>query len=232
MRLPRSALQLSRVAALTAIVVACKAKSATGPDGASKAASITVVQGNAQTAQAGRALPGAIVLRVVDDKGKGVAKQAATLVVTTGGGTVTPATVVSDSLGEMKLTWTLGQASAVQTVSAILDGTPGALIAASAVFPSSVIVAQGQAQSGKIATALKNDVVVRVVGASNQPMVGIPVTFTVTEGGGAITPQSGVTNALGEMAGKWTLGAVVGSNSVVVTAGSLPVAVVRATGTP
>ena len=232
MRLPRSALQLSRVAALTAIVVACKAKSATGPDGASKVASITVVQGNAQTAQAGRALPGAIVLRVVDDKGKGVAKQAATLVVTTGGGTVTPATVVSDSLGEMKLTWTLGQASAVQTVSAILDGTPGALIAASAVFPSSVIVAQGQAQSGKIATALKNDVVVRVVGASNQPMVGIPVTFTVTEGGGAITPQSGVTNALGELAGKWTLGAVVGSNSVVVTAGSLPVAVVRATGTP
>ena len=232
MRLPRSALQLSRVAALTAIVVACKAKSATGPDGASKVASITVVQGNAQTAQAGRALPGAIVLRVVDDKGKGVAKQAATLVVTTGGGTVTPATVVSDSLGEMKLTWTLGQASAVQTVSAILDGTPGALIAASAVFPSSVIVAQGQAQSGKIATALKNDVVVRVVGASNQPMVGIPVTFTVTEGGGAITPQSGVTNALGELAGKWTLGGVVGSNSVVVTAGSLPVAVVRATGTP
>ncbi|MEO8564327.1 MAG: hypothetical protein ABI601_19790, partial [bacterium] len=79
---------------------------------------------------------------------------------------------------------------------------------------------------------LKNDVVIRVVGGANQPMVGIPLTFTVTEGGGGITPQSGVTNANGEIATKWTMGAVAGQNSLVATAGSLPVANVRATATP
>lgn len=230
--MPRSTVRTALVVSSTVLFGGCSLIKGTEPTASATPAAITVVQGDAQTAQAGRALPGAIVLRVVDDKGHGVAKQAATLVVTSGGGTVSPATVVSDSLGEMKLTWTLGQLSAVQTVRASLDGTPGAVIGASAIFPANVLVAQGQAQSGKVAAVLKNDIVIRVVGPTNQPMVGIPVTFTVTEGGGGISPQSGVTNALGELATKWTMGAVAGQNSIAATAGSLPVASVRATATP
>jgi hypothetical protein len=91
---------------------------------------------------------------------------------------------------------------------------------------------QGASQSAKVATALKNDVVVRVVGPGNVPMVGVTVSFRVTEGGGAISPQSAATNALGEVAAKWTLGAVAGQNTVIAGAGDLATVSVRATATP
>lgn len=221
------------VLATTVLLGGCTLLSkATATSATASASSLMVVQGNGQSAQAGKTLPGAIVLRVLDENGRGVPKQVATLVVTAGGGTVNPATVVSDSSGEMKLNWTLGSANPSQSLVATLNGTIGVNVSATAIFPSAVIVAQGQLQSGKVAAVLKNDIVIRVVGASNQPMIGVPVTFTVTEGGGGISPQSGVTNALGEFSTKWTLGAAQGSNSLVVTAGDLPIANVKAIATP
>ena len=221
------------VLATTVLLGGCTLFSkATATSATASASSLMVVQGNGQSAQAGKTLPGAIVLRVLDENGRGVPKQVATLVVTAGGGTVNPATVVSDSSGEMKLNWTLGSANPSQSLVATLNGTIGVNVSATAIFPSAVIVAQGQLQSGKVAAVLKNDIVIRVVGASNQPMIGVPVTFTVTEGGGGISPQSGVTNALGEFSTKWTLGAAQGSNSLVVTAGDLPIANVKAIATP
>ncbi|MEO8563892.1 MAG: hypothetical protein ABI601_17565, partial [bacterium] len=171
MTILRSALRSALATSSALLLGGCPLVKGTEPTVTATPVGITVVQGNGQSAQAGRALPVAIVLRVVDDKGRGVPKQAATLIVASGGGTISPATVVSDSLGEMKLTWTLGQTTVVQTVMATLDGTQGALVAATAVFPALVLVAQGQSQSGKVATALKNDVVIRVVGGANQPMV-------------------------------------------------------------
>lgn len=206
--------------------------SATASSAASTPSALTVVQGNLQTVQAGRTLGSPIVLRVVDDNGRGVPKQAATLVVLTGGGTVTPATVVSDSLGEMRFNWTLGSATPIQTLQASVSGTVGTQVSAVAVFPSQIIVAQGQSQVGKIVTVLKNDVVVRVVGPSNQPMINVPVTLTVVQGGGGISPQSGVTNILGEFTTKWTMGAAAGPNTLTASSGTLPLATIAATATP
>ncbi|CAN5234980.1 hypothetical protein BH09GEM1_BH09GEM1_11910 [soil metagenome] len=210
----------------------CPLISSTATIPAAPPASLAVVQGNGQNAQAGKALPGAIVLRVVDANGRGVAKLPAAFVVTAGGGTVSPATAVSDSLGEVRVIWTLGQASPAQALMATVNATILLTVNATAIFPSQIIIAQGQLQSGKVATVLKNDIVLRVVGPSNQPMVGIPLTLTVTEGGGAIAPPSGVTNALGEFSTKWTLGAVAGSNALEATAGQLPTASIKAIATP
>ena len=222
------------VALLSALVLGgCTLLSkSTTTSAASTPTTLMVVQGNGQSAQAGKALPGAIVLRIVDENGRGVAKQVATLLVASGGGTVNPATVVSDSSGEMKLNWVLGTASPAQTLSATVNGTIGVGVAATAIFPAQIVVAQGQLQTGKVATVLKNDIVIRVVGPSNQPMSAVPVTFTVTEGGGGISPQSGVTNALGEFTTKWTLGAAAGANSLVATVGELQKANVKAIAIP
>lgn len=229
----RSTLGAALVLASTLFLGGCQLLSkTTATSAASSPATLTVVQGNGQSVQAGKTLPVAIVLRVVDDNGRGVAKQSATLVVSAGGGTVSPATVVSDSSGEMKLNWTLGTANPTQTLLATVNGTIGVTVSATAIFPAQIIVAQGQLQTGKVAAVLKNDIVLRVVGPANQPMVGVPVTLTVTEGGGGISPQSGVTNALGEFSTKWTLGAAAGSNSLVATAGDLPIANVKAIAIP
>ncbi|MEP6729627.1 MAG: hypothetical protein ABJE10_03260 [bacterium] len=228
----RSTLRAALVLASAALLGGCPFMSSTATPAVSTPSSIAVAQGNGQSAQAGKALPSAIVLRVVDENGHGVAKQIATLVVTIGGGTLSPATVVSDTLGEMRFVWTLGQAGPAQSLLATVNGTISVSVGATAIFPAQVIIAQGQLQSGKVATALKNDIVIRVVGPANQPMIGVAVAFTVTGGAGGITPQSGVTNALGELSTKWTLGAAAGSNTLVATAGQLPIATINATATP
>ena len=193
---------------------------------------IAVVQGDNQIAQAGRALSTPIVLRVLDGDGHGIAKQTATVVVTSGGGTVTPATAVTDSTGELKLNWTLGTATGTQQLLATVKEGVVVSLVATGVFPTSIVLAQGGAQSGKVASALKNDVVVRVVGPNNLPMIGVPVSFSVAIGGGAMAPPSGVTNSLGEFSAKWTLGANAGPNLLVVSSGSLAQMTIPATATP
>jgi len=195
-------------------------------------AAMSVVQGDGQTAQAGRLLGTMIVLRVVDASGHGVAKQVATLVVAEGGGSVDPATATTDSSGEIRVRWTLGTANPLQSLIAKVNETVGATIRATGTFPTYIVVAQGAGQSGKVATVLKNDIVVRVVGTGNAPMIGIPVSFKVTAGGGGLSPQSGVTNAQGEFSIKWTMGNAAGVNTIVVSSGNLAPATISATALP
>src|SRR4051812_7793859 len=152
MRLPRFH-DLPRAVPLMAVLLcgACgKLSSLTGPktSASESIAAVTLVQGDLQTAQAGRALGTPVVLRLVDAKGKGVAGQPVTLVVTSGGGTVTPATAVSDSLGELTVKWTLGSAQVTQTLTASADGVDPIVVHATALFPLSLVVAQGVSQSG------------------------------------------------------------------------------------
>ncbi len=213
-----------------------KLASLTGPktstSSATGVASVALVQGGAQSAQAGRQLATPIVLRVLDAKGKGLAGQAVTLVVTGGGGSIDTPTAVSDSVGELKVKWTLGTASPTQTLAVSVDSLAPVVVHATALFPLSLVIAQGASQSAKIATVLKNDLVIRVQGANGVPMIGVPVTFRVISGGGAITPQTSTTNSVGEVSAKWTVGAVAGGNTVVAESGTLSPVTIAATATP
>lgn len=230
--LTRKLLRAAVVLAATIILGGCPLIPTSATDSSGPAATVAVVQGDNQIAQAGRALASPIVLRVTDDNGKGVAKQTVTVVVASGGGTVTPATAVSDSSGELKLSWTLGTASVTQQLMATVKDGVAASLVATALYPTTLVLVQGTAQTGKVATLLKNDVVVRIVGPANQPMIGVPVTMSVAIGGGALSPQSGVTNALGEFSTKWTLGAVAGPNLLVASSGTLAPVSIPATATP
>ncbi len=194
--------------------------------------SFTIVQGNNQVAQAGAALPTAVVLRAVDANGDAVAGVTVVFAVALGGGTITPASVVSDAIGDVTVKWTLGKGAPLLSITAAVgDGAPATLFA-NALFPSSIVVAQGNNQNGKISTALPNTVVIRVTGDNNVPLSGIPVQFQVTAGGGAISPQTALTNAFGEVSVKWTLGSGVGVNSATATASTLNPVFLSATATP
>lgn len=60
---------------------------------------------------------------------------------------------------------------------------------------------------------------VYVKSPTGRPMVGVPVTFTVTRGGGSVTGGSTVTDANGQATvGSWTLGPVERRNDLLVTA--------------
>lgn len=207
----------------------CKKPETAGP---SLADALTVVQGNLQSVQAGMALPMPLVLRVTDKSGTGLANLPVTFTIGGGGGSVTPATALSDARGEVTAKWTVGPSSAAQTLIATTNGPSPLKLEAVAILPSGIIVAQGNNQTAIVKAALLNAIIVRVIGTGNVPLVGIPVSFQVVGGGGAMSPSTVLTNAFGEASTKWTLGAQAGTNTASVTASTLPPVTLTATATP
>jgi hypothetical protein len=195
-------------------------------------AGFSIVQGNNQTAQAGTLLPTPIVLRVVDASDNAIPGIAVQFVVATGGGTVTPSSATSDASGEVSVKWTLGSDALAQTRAGSVGELAPVTVTANALFPSAIVIAQGNNQSGKAGQSLANTVVVRVTGDNSVPLTGIPVQFQVTGGGGAISPQTALTNVYGEVTVKWTLGSVAGPNTALATASTLNPVSLQATATP
>lgn len=217
------------LAALCLVSVGGCKKAATAPQSVS---ALTLVSGGLQTRQAGRLLKSPLVFRVTDDGGKGVSGVAITFVVVQGGGSVDSASIRTDNNGEARVKWTLGTASTAQMVEATVSGVEPLQVPAVAILPSDIVVAQGNNQSAKVGQALTNSIVVRVLGGTNVPMDSINVTFSITGGGGAISPQSVLTNAFGEATVKWTMGPVAGTNTASVRAASIDPVTLTATGTP
>lgn len=188
---------------------------------------LAIVQGHLQSGAVGTLLPTPIVLRVLSTSGAPVAKVPISFSVIAGGGSVEPATVISDANGEGKTKWTLGPSGVNQSLSASAPGVDPITVGAVGVPPSDLVVAQGNNQSAKINTALPVAIVVRVTGGSGVPIPFATISMSITGGGGSVSPQSAVTNALGEVSVRWTLGPSTGLQTATVTAGSLgPITIV------
>ena len=72
--------------------------------------------------------------------------------------------------------------------------------------PAALDIVAGDAQEGVVGTELANPLVVRVEDANGLPVVGQLVNFRVTAGGGSVFAGSAITNALGIVQDRWTLG--------------------------
>lgn len=216
--------------AIIALLAACAGDEATASD--ASPATLIVVQGTNQAVQGGKELPNAIVLRVLTSDGKPVEKVPIGFTVATGGGSVTPGSVLTDANGEARTKWVLGPVTPDQSLRAEVAGIDPVTISATAIVPTEVVIAQGNNQSGRVSTILPTSIVVRVVGVNNTPIIGVPVAFQVTAGAGVITPQSALTNSFGEVSVKWTLGPTPGVNTVTASVANLSPAAVVATGTP
>ncbi len=192
------------------------------PVAAAVADHLTVVQGNLQVAPVGSLLPAQVVLRVYTADGKPMPQVPVSFAVTSGGGTVDPATAISDASGEVKAKWTIGPSLPIQTLTASAPGVSPVTLGATAIVPTDLTIAQGQGQTGKASTALTTSILIRVTGGANVPIPNQTVTFSVTSGGGSFTPATGVTNALGELSVKWTLGPALGAQTASVATGILP----------
>ncbi len=195
-------------------------------------ASLIVVQGNLQSAAVGTLLPTPVVLRVRGSDGLPLAKVPISFSVTSGGGAVDPGTVVSDANGEVKAKWSLGPLQVQQSLAAVAPGLDPVPILATGIMPSDLVIAQGNNQTAKAGAAVPVQIVIRVTGSTNIPIPNVTVAFAITGGTGSITPQSIVTNALGEATARWTLGTQAGAQQASVTAFSLGPIFLTATATP
>ena len=90
------------------------------------------------------------------------------------------------------------------------------------VTPTAIAVNAGNAQSASVTSAVSITPSVRVTDATGTPVAGVTVTFAVASGGGSITGATAISDSLGTATvGSWTLGTVVGSNTLTATAAGL-----------
>jgi hypothetical protein len=193
---------------------------------------LTLVSGDLQSRQAGRTLRAPLVFRATSAEGTGVGGAAITIVIVQGGGAVDSASIRPDANGEARVKWTLGPGESGHALLASIPGVEALRVTATGILPSDIVIAQGNNQSARVSVALLNNVVVRVLGANNTPMDSVNVTFQITSGGGAIAPQSILTNASGEATVKGTMGPVAGTNTALVRASTIDPVTITATATP
>ncbi len=122
-----------------------------------------------------------------------------------------------------------------------LTATSGALTAATSTAititpaaPAALVALAGDAQSGTLGQQLTDSVDVQLRDAFANPIGGSAIAFSVTSGGGSISPASVVTGANGRARARWTLGTAVGAQSARAQLAGVPAvfAAFGATGAP
>ncbi|MCC7131097.1 MAG: Ig-like domain-containing protein [Gemmatimonadales bacterium] len=220
------------VSTLAAIVMAgCTSEEVvTGP----RIASLAVISGNTQTGPIGGLLPAPLVVRVVDQQDEPIAGAVVTFAVTAGGGTTSPGSDTTDADGYAQTTHRLGSEIGVQTVEASLPGlAPVAFTQNATSAPASKLTVDGgDTQTGRVGSQLTTQLTVKVTDAFGNPKAGIPVSFVVVTGGGALNANVVLSDADGLSNVRWTLGTAAGTQSVSASAGALAPATFTATATP
>ena len=84
----------------------------------------------------------------------------------------------------------------------------------------SLQVSSGNNQSGVVSTALSTPLTVQVRTATGAAVAGTSVAFSVTSGGGSVSPAVVATDAMGRAQASWTLGANTGLQTLTATAGA------------
>jgi alpha-tubulin suppressor-like RCC1 family protein len=81
--------------------------------------------------------------------------------------------------------------------------------------PGSLQALSAPASAGIAGELLPDSVAVRVLDLGGRPMAGVSVQFSITDGGGIVSPASVRTNGDGTARAAWTLGTRVGANLLV-----------------
>jgi hypothetical protein len=193
-----------------------------------KATVATTVAANSATSLTGAA--GAVVtpspsVIVKDQNGLPMGGATVTFTVVSGGGSVSGATVTTDSSGVATVgSWTLGPVAGAN----VLEATSGSLSPVAFTATSTVGAAAslarntGDGQTAAAGSAVPIAPSVIVKDANGNPAPNVTVTFAVASGGGSVTGATAVTSSAGvATVGSWTLGTATGANVLNATSGTL-----------
>lgn len=193
-------------------------------------AGVEIVSGNYQTAAAGTELPQPLVGRVTDADGKGLSNRLVSLVVTSGGGSLSAASATSNSSGLFSVRWTLGPGAGTQRVEVRGDNPSGGpfiyatfeSVATAGTATSATALAGTTGQAAKASTPVPTPIGVSVVDLHGNAKAGVIVWFTACETCGIANPASATTNVGGVATTQWTLGASTGTQRLSATLDGLP----------
>jgi hypothetical protein len=195
------------------------------------------------TASSGVPLDPAPALQLLDAAGSELAREGVvvTAQILVGEGSLDGATTAaSDAAGRvafpgLALRGTAGTRTLIFAADGFAPAT--ATVALGIGAPGSIEAAAGDGQSAVVASAVATRPAVIVRDRDGNTLAGIPVTFTVVDGGGSLDHRTPVTGSDGvATAGNWTLGQTAGANILKATLSGLDVSgspvVFTATGTP
>lgn len=209
-----------------AIILLAGVAAACGGDGtgSSPPSAITATTPTALTATVATAISPLPSVRVLNDRGRPVANVPVTFAVTSGGGSIAGGSAATNSDGVASVGgWTLGTAAGVNTLTATVAALPPVQFSATgtAGAPAALAKVSGEPQTGTVATALAQPLVVRVTDAHGNPAAGVAVSFAATAGGGSVLAPSTTTDAQGLASTTLVLGRQPGANAVTATAPGL-----------
>ncbi len=171
--------------------------------------------------------PGAILeqpfaVDVQDQNGEAFAGVPVVFTVTEGGGALSITNTMADANGRAESTLTLGPNPGTNTVEVSVEGISKTVVfSAEAALPSPVpttlSIVSGDNQNGLTGEPLANPFVVEVRDQYDAPMEGVTVTFAVSAGGGAPSPEMTITDVNGHAESTLTLGSAPGTNTVEVS---------------
>jgi hypothetical protein len=195
------------------------------------AASLPLLVGAGQLAAANTAVSGPITVQVQDNFGNSIAGVTVNWAVTAGGGNVASPTSVSNGVGIAAAPlWTLG-ASGTQTLTATVGAVTRNVNAIVQTPPASINIIRLASDTTALGNAPDSMPTFVVRDAGGIALAGVPVTVTVSSGGGSLTGAPTVTAAGGEPTsiGTWTTGNSVGAQTVTVAVVGVPDLVITTT---
>jgi hypothetical protein len=174
---------------------------------ATVAGTLAKVSGDGQTAAVGHFVADSLAVRLTAADGSPV--RGATIQWSTSGGSLVPATSVTDANGTAKTSWLLGTAAGQRTATAAVFGTSTSVSFAATAAPGPaerVVVVSGDRQRAPFGTPVADSLAVRALDHDGNPVPGVSVTWTVQGGGGSVSPAAYATDAAGIARTRWTLG--------------------------
>ena len=185
------------------------------------ASQVTIVSGDGQTAVVGTALVDELVAQSSDAGGSPVPLIDISFSLSTGGGSLTVMSVTTDAQGRASSAWTLDTTAGLQQVTASIVGVTGSdatfLATASPGPATELLTVSGDGQVASKGTALANPMVVRLVDVFTNGVPGKTVAFAVTGGFGSVDATTVQTGSDGSAQAVWTVGLILGDNTLTAT---------------
>ena len=172
---------------------------------AGAAVSVVAASGDNQRAAAGSDLPKALVFRVADANGSGVAD--VTLTLAPSGGTLSDTALTTDSLGVARTRWTMGHFAGDYSLAVHVEGIKKLLkvvARATPATPANLAFDDVPGEKRSRDTAKTKRLFALVTDIYGNPVPDARVNFSVKSG--IVTPSRAVSDAKGRAALTWKLG--------------------------
>ena len=190
---------------------------------AGPASSLTAVSGTKQRGTVGTTLPAPIVVSVKDPHGNAVSGISVNFTTGTFGGTFSPTSAVTNSLGQASSSYTLPTKASMLTLAASIPGHSVNISEQSiAAAPSSLNVVLGNKQSAPPNTLLSQPLVVSVKDKYGNLISGVSVGFTDNGANGTLSSSSVVTSANGQASVTYITPSQLGTVTITASISGLP----------